>query len=199
MIDLEIRDATDNRFSLDDVMRFMNMWYGEPERGYRESGLADICSAVAQRDLRPFFNRHIAGYRPFPYDSLFAVAGLRWSRTTSQVPDIGCNLFWSLQAIVKATGVEEGGPAARAGLQTGDVVLDLNGFVSKNRQDLAKFKSALKTGDTLRVRYRRGALESVAVVQVGSRPLMKSSIIEVEHPGERQRQILDGILRGLPR
>jgi predicted metalloprotease with PDZ domain len=199
MIDLKIRDLTDNRFSLDDVMRFMNIWYGEPERGYPESGLGNICSAVAQRDIRPFFDRHIAGYEPFPYDSLFAVAGLRWNRTATQVPDVGCDLFWSLQTIVKAIGVEQRGPAAHAGLQTGDIVMNLNGVVFKNRQDLAKFKSDLKIGDTLRVHYRRGTMESVALIQVGSRPLVKSSITEVEHPSERQRQILDGILRGIPR
>jgi predicted metalloprotease with PDZ domain len=199
MIDLKIRDLSDNRFSLDDVMRFMNVWYGEPERGYEESGLGTICTAVAQRDLRNFFDRHIAGYEPFPYDSLFAAAGLRWNKTTSQVPDIGCNLFWSLQTTVKAIGVEENRAAARAGLQTGDIVLDLNGFVSKNRQDLAKFKSTLKTGDILRVHYRRGTADSVAVMRVESRPLLKSSIVEMDHPTERQRRIRDGILQGFPR
>ncbi len=199
MIDLKIRDLSDNRFSLDDVMRVMNVLYGEPERGYEEGGLGAICTAVAQRDLRNFFDRHIAGYEPFPYDSLFAAAGLRWNKTTSQVPAIGCNLFWSLQTTVKAIGVEENGVAARAGLQNGDIVLDLNGFVSKNRQDLAKFKSALKTGDTLRVHYRRGATDSVVVLRVESRPLLKSSIIEMESPTQRQRQIRDGILQGFPR
>ena len=92
MIDLKIRDVSDNRFSLDDVMRFLDVWYGEPEKGYPESGLGNICSAVAQRDLRPFFDRHIAGYEPFSYDSLLAVAGLRWNRSEKQVPDIGCSL-----------------------------------------------------------------------------------------------------------
>jgi predicted metalloprotease with PDZ domain len=199
MIDLKMRDLTDNRFSLDDVMRFMDVWYGQPERGYDESGLGAICSAVAQRDLVPFFQHHIAGYEPFQYDSLFAVAGLQWKKTLKTVPDIGCELFWSLQATAKVIGVDEQGLAARAGLRSGDLILDLNGFVAKNRQDLAKFKSTLVTGDTLRIHYRRGSTESISVVQVGSRPLSKSSITEVDHPTERQRRILDGILRGLPR
>jgi predicted metalloprotease with PDZ domain len=199
MIDLKLRDLTDNRFSLDDVMRFMDVWYGQPERGYEESGLGVISSAVIQRDVVAFFQRHISGYEPFPYDSLLAVAGLQWKKTPRQVSDIGCELFWSLQATVKAIGVDEDGAAARAGLRSGDLIQDLNGFVAKNRQDLAKFKSTLAIGDTLRIRYRRGSTESVAVLKIGSRPLLKSSITEVDNPTERQRRILDGILRGLPR
>ncbi|MCC6398795.1 MAG: M61 family metallopeptidase [Bacteroidetes bacterium] len=196
MIDLKLRDATDNRSSLDDVMRFMNVWYGESERGYEESGLGAICSAVAQRDLVPFFDRHIAGYDPFPYDTLFAAAGLQWKKTTRSIPDIGCDLFWSLQATVKLVGVDEGGLAARSGLRSGDLVLALNGFVAKNRQDLASFKSRLTTGDTLRIRYRRGGTDAEAVLQIGQRSIVKSYIDEVDHPTERQRRILDGILRG---
>jgi predicted metalloprotease with PDZ domain len=199
MIDLKLRDVSENRFSLDDVMRFMNVWYGEPEQGYEESGLGAICSAVAQADLVPFFRRHIAGYEPFPYDSLLAIAGLEWKKTLRQVPDIGCELFWSLQATVKVIGVDEGGSAAKAGLRSGDLILDLNKFVAKNRQDLARFKGTLATGDTLRIRYQRGNSESIAALQVGSRPLLKSSVTEVDQPTERQRRILNGILRGLPR
>jgi predicted metalloprotease with PDZ domain len=199
MIDLKIRDVTDNRSSLDDVLRFMNVWFGETGKGYEESGVGAICSAVAQRDLRTFFDRHIAGYETFDYDSLFAVAGLQWNKTIRQAPDIGCELFWSLETNVKAIGVEEEGVAGKAGLRSGDLVLDLNGVVPRNRQELSKFRAGLAIGDTLRIRYRRGGADAVAVLRVESRPLLRSSISEVEHATARQRRILDGILRGFPR
>jgi len=199
MIDLKIRDASDNRFSLDDVMRFLDVQYGESGKGYPQSGLGNICTAIAQRDIRTFFQRHIAGYDPFPYDSLFYVAGLRRDRATRQVPDLGCELFWSLQHNVLAIGVEEGGLAYEAGIRSGDIIVALNGNAYKSRQELAKFVSQMKIGDTLKLNCLRGRTEFAATVQAGVRTLSTSTITEIEHPDERQRRVLKGILEGSPR
>jgi predicted metalloprotease with PDZ domain len=199
MIDLKIRDVSDNRFSLDDVMRFLNVEYGESGKGYPQSGLGTICTAVAQHDLYTFFKHHIAGYDPFPYDSLFSVAGLRWDKSTRQVADVGCEMFWSLQQNVKAIGVEEGGSAYSAGIRSGDVIVNINGITYKSRQELAKFKSEMKIGDTLHLNCLRGITEFTATVQVGTRTLIKSTIAEIDHPTERQQRILSGILKGLPK
>ena len=197
MIDLKIRNLSGNRFSLDDVMRFLDTWYGEPGKGYPEGGLGTICTAVSQQDLRTFFDRHIAGYDPFPYDSLFSAAGLLWNKSTRQVADIGCELFWSLQQNVKAIGVEEGGTSYAAGIRSGDIILTING-AQYGRQELAKFKSDMKIGDTLNLTCLRGTVGFPARLQVGARTLIKSSITELDHPSDRQRGILEGILKGLP-
>ncbi|MBP1647883.1 MAG: peptidase domain protein [Bacteroidetes bacterium] len=198
MIDLKIRDATDNRFSLDDVMRFLNTWYGDTGKGYPESGLGAICSAVAQTDISSFFRNHISGYTPFPYEQLFGAAGLKWEKATSQVPSVGCDFFWSLKGHVKAIGVEEGGPAYIAGIRTGDKILTVNGMQYGNRQEIAKTKSQMHIGDTLVVTFLRGDVVSRATIIVASRSVVKSRIVEMEKPTERQLRIREGILKGTP-
>ena len=199
MIDLKIRDVSNNRFSLDDVMRFLNVWYGESGKGYQESGLGTVCTAVAQMDLRAFFQRHIAGYDPFPYDSLFNIAGLHWEKTARQVADVGFEPFWSLKLNVKAIGVDESGIAYAAGIRSGDIIVKINGNVYKNRQEFAKFKAELKVGDTLILNCLHGNTEFTATLRVGARTIIKSTITETKHPTERQQRILEGILKGLPR
>ncbi|HWP94520.1 MAG TPA: PDZ domain-containing protein [Gammaproteobacteria bacterium] len=63
---------------------------------------------------------------------------------------------------VKIIGVSPGGPAAEAGLASGDVILALNGNVLKPEggrsaaQYLRQLMAEVKPGDTVTVRYRRG-------------------------------------------
>jgi predicted metalloprotease with PDZ domain len=180
-------------------MRFLNVWYGEFGKGYQESDLGAVCTAVAQGDLRTFFQRHIAGYDPFPYDSLFNIAGLHWDKSTRQVADVGFEPFYSIQQNVKAIGVDESGIAYAAGIRSGDVLRKINGNVYKSRQELAKFKAELKVGDTLVLNCLRGNTEFTATMQVGARTIIKSAITEIAHPTEKQQRTLEGILKGLPK
>jgi predicted metalloprotease with PDZ domain len=77
LLDLSIRDATNNGKSLDDVMRLMNDEYAKKHKFY--AGDAAICQAVEQvagKDFGDFFRRYVAGVDDIPYDTFLAIAGL---------------------------------------------------------------------------------------------------------------------------
>lgn len=77
LIDLEIRDATDNRKSLDDVFRLMNDKFAKQGKFYDEN--TDIRAAieeVAGKSFEDFFRRYVSGVDELPYNQILAIAGL---------------------------------------------------------------------------------------------------------------------------
>jgi predicted metalloprotease with PDZ domain len=78
MLDLAIRDATDNRKSLDDVMRLMNEEYarkGAPYNG--DDAIEAAVEKVAGVSFADFFRRYVAGVDEIPYDKFLSTAGLK--------------------------------------------------------------------------------------------------------------------------
>lgn len=77
LLDLEIRDATDNRKSLDDVFRLMNDRFAKQGKFYDER--IDIRAAVEQvagKSFEDFFRRYVSGVDELPYNQILAIAGL---------------------------------------------------------------------------------------------------------------------------
>jgi aminopeptidase YwaD len=60
---------------------------------------------------------------------------------------------------VRAEGITDGSPAARAGLQPGDVILRLGDQPVASLQDYSTVLRTLKPGDTVTVVVRRGEKE----------------------------------------
>jgi predicted metalloprotease with PDZ domain len=83
-LDLVIRDATDNRASLDDVMRRLNRQYAQRGRFYPDSLGVRMAAEDVIRQFRPdgaadlsdFFRRYVAGTDALPYADWLQVAGL---------------------------------------------------------------------------------------------------------------------------
>jgi predicted metalloprotease with PDZ domain len=77
LLDLAIRDATDNRRSLDDVFRRMNVEYAEQHKFYNESeGIRAAIEEVAGKSFQDFFDRYVSGTAEIPYNELLGRAGL---------------------------------------------------------------------------------------------------------------------------
>ncbi|HEX2776985.1 MAG TPA: hypothetical protein VHN10_10130, partial [Candidatus Acidoferrales bacterium] len=67
MLDLSIRDVTDNRKSLDDVMRRMNDEYAKKGKFYDDSdGVRAVAEDVSGTNLADFFQRYVAGTDEVP-------------------------------------------------------------------------------------------------------------------------------------
>src|SRR4029077_20058417 len=83
-LDILLRDATDNRASLDDVLRRMNQEYAQKERFYPDSAGIETVGAEVVRDAAPgakidlgdFFARYVAGTDELPLADWLSRAGL---------------------------------------------------------------------------------------------------------------------------
>ena len=66
--------------------------------------------------------------------------------------------------------VMDGGPADIAGLQSGDVVINVNGEVIRNLRDLPRFIASVVSGETVRISVWRDGKRKAIKVRIGSTP-----------------------------
>jgi predicted metalloprotease with PDZ domain len=194
MIDLKIRDLTDNDFSLDDVMRFMDRWYGESGVGFEENDLPRISSAVAQRDLSNFFRRHIAGCEPFPYQDLFTAAGLEWEVITEVVPSLGCRFGKMVDGRVKIVSIDDEVNPLKNGLRANDIILRLDESTRPTFEEVQRIQRGLEPGSAVTILVDREGAQHNVIVTVSARSLIRSTIKEIPNPTPRQLSIRLGIL-----
>ena len=83
-LDLVLRDATDNRASLDDVLRRLNREYAQRGRFYPDNAGIQAAAEEVLREARPearvdladFFRRYAAGTDELPFAEWLSIAGL---------------------------------------------------------------------------------------------------------------------------
>ena len=88
MLDLAIRDATDNRKSLDDVLRLMNDKYAHQGKFYADSeGIRSAIEEISGKDFQDFFARYISGTDEIPYNKFLSIVGLTLESRSSTTHD----------------------------------------------------------------------------------------------------------------
>ena len=84
LLDLAIRDATDDRKSLDDVMRRMNEEYAKQGKFYDDSeGVRRVIEEVAGKSFQDFFAKYVSGTAEIPYKEFLSIAGLTLTPVTA--------------------------------------------------------------------------------------------------------------------
>lgn len=64
LLDLKLRSLTNNKGSLDTVMRILNNDFAEKKRGYTYSDFQEVAARVAGQDLHEYFEQFITGQEP---------------------------------------------------------------------------------------------------------------------------------------
>lgn len=130
-IDLMLRQASDGRRSLDDVMR--KLWrehgatgQGVPEAGV-ESAVLDVATPGLRRRMARFLRDAIHGTTELPLKTLLKTAGFDLRVSPGVANALGARTARSAGG-VKLTHVLDQGAAQRAGLSAGDEVIALNGI-----------------------------------------------------------------------
>jgi predicted metalloprotease with PDZ domain len=125
LLDVMIRDASDNRRSLDTVMRELYQTTWQRGRGFTGAEWwGAVSRAAGGRSFADFAARYIDGRDPYPYAQVLPLAGLRLATDTARFARLGINTEGDSSA-VRVSGVVPGGVAERAGLRVGDQLLRL--------------------------------------------------------------------------
>lgn len=195
LLDIVLRDRTDNQRSLDDLLRAMNTDFAREGKFYRDS--IDIClesEKLTGVSLGDFFDNYVAGANPLPYQKLLARAGLELRThesvraTLGFLPQREPGEPWTVAA------VDTDKPAAKSGLQIGDEILRWNnGEVPRHPE---RWAAQQKPGDVLRLRIRRAEKEETAEIHLGELHQRFCQVTEMAGADERARRLRDGLLHG---
>jgi len=195
LLDILIRDRTNNAKSLDDVLRSMNKDFAKQGKFYRDS--LDVrleAEKVSGGSLEEFFQKYVSGTEPFPYQQTLALAGLELRTTVHRRAILGFSAERDPSGSLTVRSVETDGPATHAGLRVGDSILTWNGSEPPRRP--GRWVMEQNPGDVLRLRVRRDDKEISLDFRLGE---VKETIYEVfEDPqaGEKARSVREGMLRG---
>jgi predicted metalloprotease with PDZ domain len=193
MLDLAIREATDNHKSLDDVLRRLND-LAKQGKFYNESaGIRSVVEEVSGASVEDFFRRYVSGLDEIPYDQFFAHAGLSLKNEFRQSADAGFLVGRSPEGPT-VVAVSPGSAAQAAGLRVDDILVELNGAPISGR--ISAWMRERTPGETIKVKVRRDGEERELSFAVGSREENHCTVVEVAHPTEKQLRIRTGLLRG---
>jgi predicted metalloprotease with PDZ domain len=194
LLDILIRDRTNDEQSLDDVLRAMNVGFAQQHIPYRDSlDVRLTAEKVAGSSFEDFFNKYVANAEPLPYQTVLPLAGLELRVTGHKRPTLG---FYAERDSTGALSVREIDPEspAAAVLRVGDVIINWNGGDPPRNPD--RWVYSQKLGSTLRLTVRRDEQEVNMEFRLGEISEDFYRITEDSHASEKAKRIRDGILRG---
>ena len=120
MLDILIRDASDNHRSLDDVMRALYRDAYMAGKGFTgEQWWKAVGSAAGGTSFADFDTRYVNGREPYPWPSVLSLAGLQLLADSVRIPVLGVTMGQDDNGM-RVTAVAPGSTAAQAGVQAGD-------------------------------------------------------------------------------
>ena len=195
LLDISIRDRTNNERSMDDVLRAMNAEFARQNKPYRDSlDVRLAAEKVAHSSFETVFEKYVAHAEPLPYAEMLALAGLQLRTTEHKRAALGFSAERDFSGILTVHDVDSEGSAARAGLRSGDVITAWNG--SEPPRSPERWVYSQKPGNSLRVTVRREDKESTLEFRLGEVSETFYQVTEDGHASEKARRIREGILRG---
>jgi predicted metalloprotease with PDZ domain len=195
LLDILIRDRTDNQHSLDDVMRAMNENFAKSGKFYRDSlDVRLTAEKITGSGLEDFFTNYVSGANPLPYKYYFAKAGLGLEEKESVRATLGFTTQREPDGSRVVASVEPGSLAEKAGLQVGDELQRWNGDVVPRRPD--RWASQQKPGEDLHLQINRAGTPQSLVVKLGEVREKFFVVGEMPDAPDRAKRIRDGMLKG---
>ena len=199
LIDILIRDASDNRKSLDTVMRDLYESTYKKGRGFTNADFWAAASRAANgTSFADFEKRYIDGRGPFPYDSVFPLAGLRLMVERTVTPSLGISVSGDDQGL-RVVQVVVSGPGAVAGVQLGDYLLTVGGLDAADPTFPDRFNARFGStppGSTIPVEIRRGTQRMALNAPVRFNTAEGRRLVEMTNASPKAIRVRDGLLNG---
>ncbi|HEX6598483.1 MAG TPA: PDZ domain-containing protein [Gemmatimonadaceae bacterium] len=198
LLDITIRDASDNAKSLDSVMRELYESTYKQGRGFTNADFWGAVSRAANgRSFDDFSRRYVDGREPYPWDAALRTVGLRIQRDSA--PRIGVSTAPDAEGAVRVMEVSPGSAAAAAGVRVGDVMLKVGEVAVDDPNFGVKFRTQYlgkPTGSPLPLTVKRGS-ETITLRSTLTYGPTAPRLTEDPAASPRAVRLRNGILRGL--
>jgi predicted metalloprotease with PDZ domain len=194
LLDLKIRYETQNKKSLDDVMRVLyREFYRGKQRGFTDREFRDVCERIAGASLSEVF-KYASTTAEIDYAKYIGYAGLELEPPKELpspyfgaiVEDRGGNLV--------IAAVENQSPAQQVNLEAQSVIKLLDG----NRVNARRWKekiASLKPGEAVRLTITSGGTDREVTIQLGYRMERSYHMSVIANPTPLQSKILQGLMQ----
>lgn len=190
MLDFKIRHESQNKKSLDDVMRALyRTYYQKQQRGFTEKEFWAECEKAAGTQLAEIAD-YAATTKEIDYPKYFAYAGLAIDTTSREVPGVWLGIsFREKGDSLLVTEAEWQSPAWNAGLRNGAVILAVDsqkatvetlGALSKNK----------KPGDSVRLLVLQNGQQKEMTATLRKNSERRFQITRLPNPTPLQSAIL---------
>jgi predicted metalloprotease with PDZ domain len=197
LLDILIRDRTNNERSLDDVMRKMNENFAKKGKTYRDSlDVRLTAEEIAGGSFEDFFQKYVANAEPLPYQSVLAKAGLLLQHQEIIRAELGFSMEREAGGKSVLRSVVPGSTAERAGLLAGDELVNFNGENVPRRPEY--WLRNKKPGDTLKLSVSRSERPIEITFALGGKSESVFAVAEDPQASPKARAIREGLLHGNP-
>jgi predicted metalloprotease with PDZ domain len=199
LLDIMIRDASDNKRGLDDVFRELYQAdYKQKWTGFTgEQWWAAVSRAAGGKSFDEFNAKYVDGREPMPLASVLPLAGFRLTVDSIREPRLGVSSAPDSSG-VRVVEVQPGSPAEAAGLRPGDYLVQVGDISVRDPSFGEQFRSryAKAEGTNVPVKVRRGdqSIDMQMAVRLALRTEQRLTLDPKASP--KAIQIRKGILGG---
>lgn len=199
MIDITIRDATNNRSSLDDVMRSLYNDTYKRGRGFTDADWwGTVSRAAGGKSFDDFRRRYIEEKEPMPYAAVFALAGLKVTEDSIRAPRVGVQTIQDSSG-VRVIDVAPGSSAGEAGVLAGDYLVSVGDVAVADPNFGVIFRpkySRAAEGAPITIMVRRGGTQVELPAKLRFTTTVQASVVEDPAASPKARAVRAGLLNG---
>jgi predicted metalloprotease with PDZ domain len=193
LLDLEIRNRSENKHSLDDVMKAMYQRF-PPGGGYTVHDFQTVAEEFTGSSLKVFFEEYVHGTIPLDWEKHLGYAGLTLMESKNDDRAFLGITTSESAGTTRITRVVTGSPAYDAGLDINDELLAFNGW-KVNHSNWQSRLNEFKPGEKLKVSLFRAERLREIEITLRSDPTPLYYIAKVETATDLQKRIYESWLK----
>jgi len=167
LLDLKIRQITQNTRSLDNVFQWLNWGFAKNELPITQEDVLRTVNAVSQSDFTRFFARYISGVRELPLDESLQYVGLTAQISRKTVADWG---EWPRlnpkNQIIKIEGTSL---LAQAGLKKGAQIVGIDTLKTNTPEAFFELAAQQKENSEIQVHILQNNTPATILVKTGQK------------------------------
>jgi predicted metalloprotease with PDZ domain len=189
LLDLQIRQLTNDTRSLRDLFHWMNDNYAKKGLPFPDTdGVQKAAETVTGQSFAEFFQSYVAGVRELPYNQLFEFVGLQVAEVTVRFSTPGFTTTANLAGQPVVASVDANSDAQRTGVNVGDRVIELNG--KPVDAGLDEQLSRMREGAKVKLKLANAKGERTVKLKLAARSQQAFVLQDVPNitPGQRARR-----------